>query len=161
VGRRGPAPAPVEAKIARGETRPSRLNMLTPKARLRRPVMPAGMDELARHVWRRTMREQPVGLIRAADADLLAAYCEAVSRYRGAVALYKSPILTGVEGGPVAHPLHRIVRDDADAIRMLARELGIGPASRAGLSIPDDMDPSDDINSAIGKPARLRVVANG
>jgi P27 family predicted phage terminase small subunit len=158
VGRRGPAPEPLEAKLARGETRPSRINLLTPKPRLRRPSMPRELDELARAVWRRTMREQAPGLIRAVDADLLRAYCEAVSRYAGAIKEYSSPTIEGVNGGPVANPLHRIIRDNADTIRMLARELGIGPSSRAGLQIEafGEGGRGSSIDDEIGPPPRER-----
>ena len=116
------------------------------------------MDPAAKRVWHRTLREQPAGMIRAADADLLRAYCEAVARYVGAVRLYRGPIAKGINGGDVAHPLHRIIRDDADLIRLLSRELGIGPASRAGLRIEDFGDGTRpvSIDDEIGPPARAR-----
>jgi P27 family predicted phage terminase small subunit len=162
MGSRGPAPEPLEAKLARGETRPSRINVQAPKPRLRRPSMPREMDPVAKAVWRRTMREQAQGLIRAVDADLLRAYCEAVSRYAGAVAEYRSPTIEGLHAAVVANPLHRIIRDDADTIRMLARELGIGPSARSGMQIEafGDRGGSSSIEEEIGPPPRrlIRVV---
>jgi P27 family predicted phage terminase small subunit len=161
MGRRGPAPEPLEAKLARGETRPSRLNVLAPKPSLRPPVMPRDMTVEAKVVWRRVMREQASGLIRAVDTDLLRAYCEAVARYEGAMRLYTAPLLT-TRGSVVKNPLHQIVRDDTDTMRLLARELGIGPAARAGLQIEafGHAGP-DSIEAEIGPPPRQRFAVVG
>lgn len=126
--------------------------------------MPREMDAAAKKVWRRIVREQASGLIRAVDGDLLRCYCEAVSRYEGAVRAYTGPLLTS-RGGVVANPLHRITRDDADLIRLLARELGIGPSSRAGMQIvgfggETSGSPDQDMERTIGLAPRLRVVAD-
>jgi hypothetical protein len=81
VGRRGPAPLPAGVKLARGETRPSRVNYLAPQPRDSRPPLPQGMDAVARKVWLHVEREMAAsGVIASADADVLRCYCEAVSR---------------------------------------------------------------------------------
>ena len=72
MGRRGPAPTPTAVKLARGETRPSRVNYDEPTPRRRPPTMPKDIDPEARKVWRRVLREMSeTGVITAADADLL------------------------------------------------------------------------------------------
>jgi P27 family predicted phage terminase small subunit len=121
--------------------------------------MPRDMGAEAKVVWRRVLREQAPGLIRAVDTDLLRAYCEAVARYEGAMRLYAAPLLT-TRGSVVKNPLHQIVRDDADTLRLLARELGIGPAARAGLRLEDERA-MDSLTADIGLPPRLRVVRDG
>jgi P27 family predicted phage terminase small subunit len=97
------------------------------------------------------------GLIAAADAHVLRLYCEAWSRYRQAAAeLYgkSAPLLNG--GGHLAkNPLHQVVRDNADHVRLLARELGLSPAARASLQLLPGAE-LPDIDAELGPPPRLR-----
>ena len=80
MGARGPVPAPTRVKLLRGETRPSRLNYAEPIPPSGMPRMPADMDADAKVVWRRVLRDmRHTGVIRAADADVLRCYCEAVA----------------------------------------------------------------------------------
>ena len=63
-------------------------------------------------------------------------------------------------GDLVKNPLHQVVRENREAIRLLARELGLSPSARAGLNITVD-GASGDISAEIGPPPRLRVVGGG
>ena len=57
-------------------------------------------------------------------------------------------------------PLHQVVPDNADAVRLFARELGLSPSTRAGLRV--EPGPSTgDIDDVLGPPPRLRVVGGG
>ena len=88
MGRRGPAPTPTKVKRLLGETRPSRLNLREPVPSADIPKMPPDMDPDAKVVWRRVIRDmRHTGVIRAADADVLRAYCESVVRYQHAARL--------------------------------------------------------------------------
>ncbi|HVM29519.1 MAG TPA: phage terminase small subunit P27 family [Candidatus Limnocylindrales bacterium] len=161
MGRRGPTPTPTRVKRQRGETRPSRLNRHEPIPPADLPKMPADMDPDAKVVWRRVVRDmRHTGVIRAADADVLRCYCEAVSRYAQAVKLYagSGPILRD-RGHLVKSPLHQLVRDNADLIQRLARELGLSPSARAGLRIEPERA-FDSLTAEIGLPPRLRVVGD-
>jgi len=51
-------------------------------------------------------------------------------------------------------------RDDAHHIRLLARELGLSPATRASLQLLPGAD-LPDIDAELGPPPRLRVVGDG
>jgi P27 family predicted phage terminase small subunit len=159
VGRRGPAPTPTKAKIAKGETRPSRLNALEPEPRDRAPRMPAAMSKEAKVVWRHVLREMPAGVITAADAHVLRLYCEALARYNQAQALYSTPLVT-TRGQLVKNPLHQVIRDNADQVRVLARELGLSPAARVNLQMEQGPDVAG-LSDEIGPPPRLQVVAGG
>jgi len=163
MGRRGPQPIPTAEKIRRGETRPSVLNLTEPIPRQVTPRIPVGMSPAARAVWTRILRETPKGQLVAADTDIIVAYCEAVVRYRRASKAYGDSvgILKGRDGGPVANPLHRIVRDWSAEIRVLARELGLSPAARAGLHIEGEGGLAEGIEGAIGQSPRMRVMAGG
>ena len=159
MGRRGPAPTPTGVKLRNGETRPSRVNRMEPLPRAGAPQMPRGMDDEAQKVWRRVVREmRGSDVIVGADADVLRCYCEAVARYAQAAELYarSSPLLRR-DGEFVKNPLHQVVRDNADAVRLFARELGLSPSARAGLRVEASALPAD-IEDVLGPPPRLRVV---
>ena len=145
-----PPRLPTRLKLLRGERRPSRLNRHEPQPRSRRPRMPLDLSPTAKAVWRRVLREMgATGVITAVDADILRAYCEAVSRYAYAAALLEQegPLIRSGAGARrgelVKNPLHQVVRDNALLLRALARELGLSPAARAGLSAhrPEEIDP--------------------
>ena len=140
MGRRGPAPTPTKVKLLRGETRPSRLNLREPLPSRDVPKMPADMDPEAKVVWRRVLRDmRHTGVIRAADADVLRCYCEAVSRYAQAARLLaqSGPLVAkrdrepGQEPAPPGRPRQR--RRDPP-VRPRTRPVAVGaggPADRA------------------------------
>ncbi len=164
MGRRGPAKTPTGVKLAQGETRPSRVDFLEPAPRRALPVMPADMDAGAKAVWKRVMAEMATAeVIYAADADVLRCYCEAVSQYQTAMRMLvsSSPLVRGARSGDlIKNPLHQIVRDSRDAVRLFARELGLSPSARAGLNVQIS-GTGGDMAAEIGLPPRLRVVADG
>ncbi len=163
MGRRGPAPTPTKVKRLRGETRPSRLNLREPMPSADIPKMPGDMDADAKVVWRRVIRDmRHTGVIRAADADVLRCYCEAVSRYAAAARVcgQTGPLVRGRHGAElVKNPLHQVTRDNADEVRQFARELGLSPSARVGLRIERERS-LDDLTADIGLPPRLRVVGD-
>lgn len=137
MGSRGPAPMPTKLKLLRGETRPSRVNLAEPEPG-GTPRMPEGMSPASKKIWRRIIRDYGrTGVITAADADVLRAYCDAVVRYVQAdTALQASgPLSRGARRGDVVrNPLHQIVRDNAVLLRGFARELGLTPSARSGVA---------------------------
>jgi P27 family predicted phage terminase small subunit len=161
VGRRGPQPRPTAVKVRQGETRPSRVNYREPIGDRRAPAMPAGMDRVAKRVWRRVLKTMPASVIQAVDGDLLRVYAESVSAYIEARRLLAAdyPTVRGrAPGSVVKNPLHQIVRDNAEQVRQFGRELGIGPASRAALQVAPGTAPA---LLDIGPPPRLRIVNGG
>ena len=136
MGSRGPAPMPTKLKLLRGETRASRVNAAEPQPG-GRPRMPIGMSPDSRRVWRRIIRDYGhTGVLTAADTDVLRAYCDAVVRYVQADATLQAsgPLVRGHARELVRNPLHQIVRDNAILLRGFARELGLTPSSRSGVS---------------------------
>jgi P27 family predicted phage terminase small subunit len=121
--------------------------------------MPKDLDPVARAAWRHAVREMGTsGIITAADGHILRLYCEAWSRYRTAAELYaKSAPLLNDRGHLTKNPLHQVVRDHADHVRLLARELGLSPAARASLQLLPGAE-APDIDDELGPPPRLRVV---
>ncbi len=164
MGRRGPPKTPSGVKLAQGETRPSRINYLEPTPRRAPPVMPPDMDDAAQAVWQRVLAEMASSeTIFAADTDVLRCYCEAVSQYQTAMRMLvsSSPLVRGARSGDlVKNPLHQIVRESRDAVRLFARELGLSPSARAGLNV-ELGGMAWDMAAEIGPPPRLRVVGGG
>jgi P27 family predicted phage terminase small subunit len=129
--------------------------------------MPLDMSPTAKTIWRRVLREMgETGVIRAVDADVLRAYCEAVSRYSYAATTLEQagPLITargtGARRGElVKNPLHQIVRDDALLVRAFARELGLTPSARAGLETPAGVGGmAAELDRVLPVQARLRVM---
>lgn len=114
------------------------------------------MDPVAQAAWRHVWREfGDSGVLVGADSHMLRLYCEAYARYVEAAELYAqgSPLMRK-HGSIVKNPLHQVVRDSADQVRLLARELGLSPAARANLQIrPGAQVP--DIDADLGPPLRL------
>jgi len=162
MGRRGPTPTPTGVKLRQGETRPSRVNRMEPLPQHGAPQMPRGMDGEAQKVWRRVLREmRGSDVIVGADTDVLRCYCEAVARYvQAAELLASSSPLMKRDGDLVKNPLHQIVRNNADLVRLYARELGLSPSARAGLRVQQGPT-AGDIDDVLGPPPRLRVVGGG
>lgn len=145
MGNRGPAKTPTRLRVLRGETRPSQINRAEPEPLDAPPEPPSDLDDLARAVWDRIIHDfGPTGVIRRVDTDALRCYCEAVSRYVEAARLLRQsgPLIKGArQGDLVRNPLHLIVRDNADLMRMYARELGLTPAARASLHVDGKTEP--------------------
>ena len=156
---RGFPPAPTAQKIRAG-VRPSRINFDEPVPRQRPPRCPSHLTPEARRIWRQVLREAAPGQVVALDAFVLELFSEALARYRRASRTYaeSSGIIRGRDGGPVVNPMHRVVRDLADQVRVLARELGLSPSARSALHVPGENGVGDPITNAIGLPPRLRVV---
>lgn len=158
MGARGPAPTPTRVKLARGESRPSRLNRREPNPPTGLPPVPRDLDPAARSVWRRVTRAMPIGVITRADTDVLRCFADAVARYVEASRLLSQTglLVRGQHGELVKSPLHQIARDHRDAVRLFARELGLTPSARAGLQM-ESSPFFDDIEAVLG-PARPHLL---
>lgn len=136
MGTRGPAPKPTRLKLLSGETRPSVINYAEPIPASGTMTPPPDLRPEARVIWERVLEAiGGTGVITLADKDLLRLYCEALARYLEAEQMLTKtgPLLNGRDGTFVKNPLHQIVRDNADAVKKYARELGLTPAARVGL----------------------------
>jgi len=141
---------PTSLKLLHGETRSSRLNRNEPKPR-GQPRLPPDMSDDAKRVWRRVIRDfGATGVITAVDADVLRTYCEAAVRYVQAARTLEAsgPLVRGARSGElVKNPLHQIVRDNAILLRAFARELGLTPSARTGLTVGMEADPDDPLEA--------------
>jgi P27 family predicted phage terminase small subunit len=123
--------------------------------------MPADMDDRAKAIWRRIVRDSAEGVIRSIDADVLRIHCESVARYEQAARVYaQSGPLLNTRAGIVKNPVHQVVRDWGETTMRTARELGLTPSARAGLQVDSDHG-FDAVSVDIGLPPRLRAVGGG
>lgn len=150
MGQRGPAPTPVGLQLLRGNPGKRRLNLDTPKPKSR-PTPPVGMSDASRAIWARIIRSYGrTGILTAVDADALRIYCEAVVRYTQAAELLEEdgPLVPGSHRGQlVKNPLHQVMRDNADLVRVLAREFGFTPSARNGLTNAEAEPDADPIET--------------
>lgn len=145
VGLRGPAPKPTRLKLLQGETRPSRIGDGEPQPREARPEPPGWLTADARAVWDRTVRElAAMGMCHAADTDSLVVYCNAVVNHARAQQLldHSHVLVKGANGGLVRNPANTVVAHNAIIIGRYAREFGLTPAARVGLST-EPAEPED------------------
>jgi P27 family predicted phage terminase small subunit len=138
MGRRGPVPQPTKLKLLHGESRPSRVGKPEPQPRETLPTAPNWFTDEAREVWDRTVRElDAMGLAFAADRDSLVVYVNAVVNYERAQKFLDiaGVMIKGVDGGVVRNPANAIVKQNAVLIGRFAREFGLTPSARVGLTI--------------------------
>jgi P27 family predicted phage terminase small subunit len=144
--RPGPKPTPTHLRMLRGD-RKDRINTAEPKPRKQRARVPAWLSPDARAVWQRTAKQlDAMGLLYAADEDVIVAYVHAVVNYRKATKIVEELglLVEGRRDGLVTNPAVRVQRDAATLIRMLAAELGLTPSARSRLSVEEGSDGDAD-----------------
>jgi len=159
MGRRGPLPRSDAAKLTIG-AKPSSLLGDPPDVKPGRPRMPGDMSTRAKAVWAQVIRDMPTEMIGRLDAATFRIFCESLSRYEQAsVALDGSGLLLeGPRGAPIKNPLNQVVREQAELVRTMARELGLTPAARAALLATKPPEQPTSIDDDIGLPGRFRVI---
>lgn len=154
MGRRGPAPKPVELKIIEGNPGKRALNHNRPTPKPGAPSCPDWLDPEAKREWRRLARElDRLQLLTGADQSVYAGYCQNLARVREAELLLTKEGLTvslwGTDNegvahlvGMRAHPAVAIARGCWLNVLRFGQQLGLSPSSRSGLTIPKP--PEDD-----------------
>lgn len=145
MGLRGPKPTPSAVKLQRGTYRADRAAHNEAPA-IGRPTCPAWMtDPDARKEFRRLVKLLgAMGLVGAADANVLVRYCIAWVRWRrivqtlvanpGAeVATFKDE--TGKVKAVQVSALHSIARSLADELSRAEAALGMSPSARSRIEV--------------------------
>ena len=140
----GRKPKPTALKELEGNPGKRALNKNEPKPG-GIPACPSSLDTTAKHEWTRVSRELiAVGLLTSVDRAMLAAYCDAWSRWSQAtkelqalrLAKGKSVLVVGTKTGyPMQNPLIGVINTAADQMRKFGAELGLSPSSRTRLSV--------------------------
>jgi P27 family predicted phage terminase small subunit len=74
------------------------------------------------------------------DRGALVGYCEAAAAHRAAIELLNRDGLTvqGYRGSVVKHPAWQIAKDAASQMLSFGGALGLSPAARARIDLPED-----------------------
>jgi P27 family predicted phage terminase small subunit len=141
MGKRGPAPAPTEIKIARGTLR--KRNKAEPKPPAGSIKMPKHLGKVAAARWRELLPLlQGVRVMTDADVEALARYCDTYEWWLATRAILKEqgctyPILN--DGGEVKYIAQRpevsIAHKLAQQLRQLEQDFGLNPSARTSLHV--------------------------
>ena len=145
MGRRGPKPTPTAVKQARGTFRADRAPANEPKAS-GKPTCPSWLtDKDARAEFRRVARMlTDMGVVGAADTNLITRYCMAWVRWRkvsqtlvanpsAEVAVYKDT--DGKLKAMQVSALHSIARSLSEELGRAEAALGMTPSSRSRMEV--------------------------
>lgn len=131
-------PLPSAIKELRGNPGKRPINKLEPSPRRALPRCPAHLDDEARRAWRRLSRDlYDAGVLTAVDRDLLAAYCQAFSRWVNAELKVRATgeVIKTTNGNLIQNPYLGIANRAIDQMARLAGEFGLTPSSRAHLKV--------------------------
>ena len=134
MGKRGPKPKPTALRVLEGNPGRRPINHEEPRP-TGDPVCPEHLCADAKAVWKQTMDSLPPGMISAADAPLLAAFCEAASLHKRAVEVIGRERSLILRGRPMPHVM--IALEAARTQAPWATRLGLSPADRSGLKLGD------------------------
>ena len=139
MGKRGPAKQPAALAVAKGETRPSRVNLEAPTPPPTRPSPPEYLDVDALGVWHRLAPSlEARGILTVWDTDAFGAYCTAVVHHRRAVLeVNKAGVMLGRGTTRHKHPALQVVRDQAALIITLGGRFGLTPSDRSGIRLEE------------------------
>src|SRR4029453_10782579 len=131
----GPRPAPTALKLLRG-SRKDRINPREPTPPAGEVVTPATLSPQARGIWDRLA---PVclamGTLTLADLGAFAALCELQATLELACAQKKLPKFRPIFKGRI-HPILRLERETATALRPYFEKFGLDPIGRARIVLP-------------------------
>jgi P27 family predicted phage terminase small subunit len=140
-------PKPTHLRLIHGD-RKDRINHDEPQPHAETPEAPSYLSAEALEVWEYVVRELVhMRIVTMADRDALGVYCSAVAQHAAAVALVNnSGTLIQSGGRAVKNPALQVVRDQAAIIRSLARDFGLTPSARSGISLGES---GDDLESLL------------
>jgi len=145
MGRRGPPKEPTAIRLIKGNTARRPLNDREPQPPKQRPRCPAWLTPGAKRVWKRLIPVlEQMGVLTLIDGDAIAAYCQAFDTWREATKVLRRHGMTVRSHGAVKpRPEWQIAQQALRTMRDYQRELGMTPAARAGIRIPDGAMPKE------------------
>ncbi len=135
-GRSGRKPKPTKMKLVEGNPGKRPINRNEPKPHKGKLSCPRWLDDEGRREWRRVIAElKRLGLVTVLDTTRLAQYCDHWSRYLQATNTLREDGL--IKDGR-KHPAATILKEAEQAMRSIASEFGMTPASRVNLKGPPE-----------------------
>jgi P27 family predicted phage terminase small subunit len=140
MGARGPAPKPTALKVKQGNPGKRALNKAEPRVAGEGAIRPpAHLGDAARAEWARPRKKlAPVGLLTALDTGVLAAYCQAYTRWVEAEEQLSrfGPVVKTKNGNLVQNPYLAVANRAMEQMLVYARELGMTPSARSRIQLP-------------------------
>jgi len=139
MGKRGPAPAPTQLRMIRGDKK-SRINRAEPKPAEQAVVRPRTLSAAARAVWDRIAPDLiDKQVLTFWDVDLFARYCEqaVVAAKAQAVVNRRGVLVKGDKGRLVKNPALQVARDATKEMLSIGARFGLTPSDRGQLRIGD------------------------
>lgn len=165
MGRRGPRPTPTATLNKRGSWR-GKARKREPKPKAKAPDKPDWLLPLGVAEWDRVAPELlAMELLTAIDWASFAAYCQSYAHWVAAerfMAQNGTVMVVRDDKGNVkfsgAVPQWSIAQKSLEKMRQFAREFGLSPASRVGLTGPEKKqdDGADELAKVLGMP-QLKV----
>lgn len=165
MGRRGPAPKPTALRVLQGNPGKIPLNPHepTPKKAASDLKPPSWLRDDALQAWKRLLPQlTAVGLLTEVDVDVFAAYCATYARWRAAEdflaehgLMFEVRDFTGIDkknqaaklSAPVKYfqqyPQVSVAHKSLLMLCKLGAELGLTPASRSRIHVPEQFDRGD------------------
>lgn len=138
MGRRGPMRKPTELRVLEGRVQHRALPKGEPKPRIGAPVCPRWLDPAARAEWHLIVNEwarSAPKLITRVDGGVLENYCQARARWMQAETDIAVDLAKGL---PLDRSKVLISAKYSAQVRAFSETLGLSPAARARLSLPED-----------------------
>jgi P27 family predicted phage terminase small subunit len=113
--------------------------------------MPNWLDEDARKVWKKTVKDMKgFDILDKVDEDVLATYCDAVSRYKETSGYIQERgyTVTNAQGVPTVSPYVKAQQSYARIMMQYADKLGLNANARARLAkkmADEEEDPNADL----------------
>jgi P27 family predicted phage terminase small subunit len=136
---------PTAVHVLRGNPSRKRLNTSEPKPPDGPVEMPAGLSPGARVVWE-GLAPVLLGMrvLTVADVPAFSSLCELQATFAAIIAEKSAPAFRAVQwgedetGAPImlAHPLLRLERETAAALRLYYAAFGLEPSARARIVVP-------------------------
>lgn len=152
MGARGPLAKPVHLSVVGPKDLPGhRLPKPTVKAKPKAPNPPTSLPREAAAEWRRVVGDlEGLGILARVDRAMLTTWCRTWARLVEAEKLLddRGMIGSGSMGQDVKDPAWEIRGAAVSELVRLAGQLGLSPAARLRMTLPeaaDDRDGNDDI----------------
>jgi P27 family predicted phage terminase small subunit len=147
MGYRGPQPKPTELRVLEGNRDHRPLPTDEPRPRVGAPTCPPWLDPAAKRHWRLIVREWRIAaprLLTRVDGGVLASYCQSLARQEQAELEISLDLAAGEK---LDRSKVLVATKYATAVRAFAQELGLSPAARTRLRLPEPGEVDDGILS--------------
>ena len=143
MGRRGPAPAPTNLRLLRGNPGKRKISKKEPKPE-GIAAMPSWLSKDAKLEWKRLAPQlKKLGLLTQVDQSAMVAYCEGVADLKWATKeiAEQGRVTVAQSGYLMPHPAVAIKNKASETIRKFAQEFGFTPSARTRIEVPEPPKP--------------------